>query len=358
MKENTNSSNSKRKLWIDAVKGIGIILVMLSHCIQGDGWSKYTTPCFISLFFVIAGYTYKHKGSFRDFILNKAQRLMLPYAIYSAILFAFFVLTALFFSQPIHLWYGAVFGVFYGRISLVMCNGPLWFLPAMFLGYLFFRILETSSNKVKCFLIPLYFLLPILAIHVPALLTMLARQLHVEHFMSEKLHLALPWSIDVGAFAAVCMYVGYMVKQHKPAFHRYYQFPLFFVALLSYGILVDYNGSVGLSISRYGSRDYLSPITCFFIGVLGTYLYAQLCIWTENLYITKTLAHVGKMSLTLMCTHRLLFAGLDFVFREPLALENRWLIGCGWIVSAVIFAELWLILCRFLSAKINVFRYL
>lgn len=72
----------KRILWLDALKGIGIILVIISHANLDIPYLNYFTAGYIQLFFVIAGFTYKPNPQIVTLLRKKANRLLLPYFFY------------------------------------------------------------------------------------------------------------------------------------------------------------------------------------------------------------------------------------------------------------------------------------
>lgn len=137
----------RRVQWIDAVKGVGIMLVIVAH-IGPVGGSKlfwYLTYGFMPLFFVMAGFTSRPALGYGTQIWKKAKRLLVPYIVYGLVLLALssLLLDDTRFSR-------ALVGLVYGRYSLFVgspadeypllhaCPAlcPLWFLPCMFMGYL------------------------------------------------------------------------------------------------------------------------------------------------------------------------------------------------------------------------------
>ena len=138
---NRNFKKANRELWLDVAKCFCIVLIVLSHTtIQIPVVTFLGGMFFIPLFFVAAGYTYRNKGlDVRTFALEKAKRLLIPYAVCNVLLVGYFtVLGGL--SKP------AILGIFYSRsmlmapgcewnMGLMNClNSPTWFLPCIFLS--------------------------------------------------------------------------------------------------------------------------------------------------------------------------------------------------------------------------------
>lgn len=64
--------------WLDILKGIGIISVVIGHVIQ---W-RYVYCFHIPLFFLISGYTFRVRDNEWTWIRRCFQRLMVPYFSY------------------------------------------------------------------------------------------------------------------------------------------------------------------------------------------------------------------------------------------------------------------------------------
>lgn len=75
---------NKRIEWVDIVKYVCIIMVMLSHLeTRTEVWSAFYSPFFLTAFFFTAGYVYKPKGDFREFIYKKIRQLFIPWLVFS-----------------------------------------------------------------------------------------------------------------------------------------------------------------------------------------------------------------------------------------------------------------------------------
>ena len=150
-----NGALKERILWIDAIKGVGIMMVMTSHMLSIPyDWVLYVG--FIPFFFFVSGYTYKQKDNIKTLIVDKSKRLLIPYFVYSV------------FALIVDLFLGyidknsmiiRVIGIFYSRFCLYQWrtpdniiflygNGPLWFLPAMFLSLILVYVFIKVHKKV------------------------------------------------------------------------------------------------------------------------------------------------------------------------------------------------------------------
>ena len=75
---------AKRIEWVDIVKYVCIIMVMLSHLeTRTEIWSVFYSPFFLSAFFFTAGYVYKQRGDFKEFLHKKIRQLFVPWLVFS-----------------------------------------------------------------------------------------------------------------------------------------------------------------------------------------------------------------------------------------------------------------------------------
>lgn len=75
---------TKRIEWVDVVKYICIIMVMLSHLeTRTELWKNFYSPFFLSAFFFVSGYVYKVGDDFKGFIYRKTRQLLIPWLVFS-----------------------------------------------------------------------------------------------------------------------------------------------------------------------------------------------------------------------------------------------------------------------------------
>lgn len=150
----------KRIGYIDSLKGVGIILVMMSHMIN----CSYLTPLyggFIPLFFVASGLTSSTIDITGNVLRKKAVRLLFPYFFYGTSI----VLLYYIFSLDENVFQNII-GLLYARcrilkdsigeqsISIGLLSrevAPLWFLPAMFMSYISLFLTKKWGGKLQWF---------------------------------------------------------------------------------------------------------------------------------------------------------------------------------------------------------------
>ena len=86
----TTAVVATKKRYIDAVKGFCIVLVVASHAGGIPIIGTALTACFMQVFFVLGGITYRDRSeeTFGQFIVKKAKRLLMPYFSYATALLA------------------------------------------------------------------------------------------------------------------------------------------------------------------------------------------------------------------------------------------------------------------------------
>lgn len=77
----------QRISWIDTLKGVLLFLICLSHFSNLSYPIKYliapTASYWVPMFFVLSGYLYQDKRSFKNYIHKKTKTLLIPYFFFS-----------------------------------------------------------------------------------------------------------------------------------------------------------------------------------------------------------------------------------------------------------------------------------
>ena len=144
----------ERVNWIDTVRGIAIVCVMLGHIDWGENplcvWIySFHMPIWFFLSGVLAYHTREAaKPALPRFIQRKAARLLYPYFTFSLISIAY-ISVCLGFGRDTVL-------LLLAMISLLGISGAMWFLPVMFFSSVLFESL--GRIKLRRFLILLLLL--------------------------------------------------------------------------------------------------------------------------------------------------------------------------------------------------------
>lgn len=124
--------STERQLWLDALRGVAMILVVYGHCVGGNnGWSEYfvfTSPVKMPLFFAISGYLFNPRnGDQVKFFKNLFWKIIVPW----------FVLGMFPYTHPVEQF----FNLLSGKV--------LWFMPCLIIAeVLWFHIHKFAKKTV------------------------------------------------------------------------------------------------------------------------------------------------------------------------------------------------------------------
>lgn len=326
----------KRYQWLDILKGIGIILIMLSHACKIPYLGIYLWSCYLPLFFMVSGYTFNPNLNVSDEIKKKAKRLLFPYFFYG---FLFTLLHTIISDGNISLsrW----IGVLYGRLNLYshpdgenikfLVDGPLWFLPALFLSYLL-SYLYTSLNSVQKWV---YIFFSFIYTYICTLLP-----------------IYLPWCIDEVFIASLFIISVYEFKDKEYLLILNFKFLLY--TLLMYVLLVTLNGNINMAFRIYGNWGCISVCLFFLIGILGTLIWYCISKKIEYTFIGYILSYIGKISLRLMCIHIPLFTIMDILLK----ISNKYLMAILNIIVAIIISSVIEKICLRFKIQFKILAYI
>ena len=143
--KNTN----KRIAWLDQLKGFGIILMVYGH--NFPVLEEYIYSFHMPLFFIIAG-IFHPKNITVSTIKKRVRKILLPYFLWSFILFGFWLFIGRKFGESANLDLSITknfIGIFFaqGDINYMNWGIPMWFLPTIFLTFLLFGLILKIKNK-------------------------------------------------------------------------------------------------------------------------------------------------------------------------------------------------------------------
>ncbi len=146
IQKNTNT----RIAWLDQLKGFGIILMVYGH--NFPVLEEYIYSFHMPLFFIIAGIFHPNNITIQT-IKKRVQQILLPYFLWSFILFGFWLFVGRKFGESVHLDLSITknfIGIFFaqGDIDYMNWGIPMWFLPTIFLTFIFFGLILKIKNKL------------------------------------------------------------------------------------------------------------------------------------------------------------------------------------------------------------------
>lgn len=139
--KNVMKENKPREKWIDALRGIAMLLVLLGHMIPGRNlFFVLTSPIKIPLFFVISGYVFSDRNrSSKVFFSKMIRTILIPYIILSML--------------PIKLLYALAIGStneFLRYLKEFISGEAYWYIPCFIIvNILTFYILKLFRGVAK-----------------------------------------------------------------------------------------------------------------------------------------------------------------------------------------------------------------
>ena len=133
--------------WVNSTKGIGVVLVVLVHMLHDSSmiWLDQLIHSFIiPLFFILSGYVQKEYIG-KNFIKNRAKRILIPYLAFTIIGMPYFG----FFKKSSNglSWFDILIDAFY--VKGLVANNPLWFLAVLFEVSVIIAVLKLPQRNVK-----------------------------------------------------------------------------------------------------------------------------------------------------------------------------------------------------------------
>lgn len=282
-----NISQDKKKIdYIDAVKGIGILLVILGHTnIFGfpEVLGKIVYSFHMPLFFVLSGFLYNKnkydKVCFKNFLQQNANRYMVPYLIFALVnlvivlLFDFYK-TGFDFSVVIDDLSIYIPGILYcyADVRHMPNCSPIWFLCCLFLARIVFYLLHKYIKKYS----------DIIALSVSI----------ISFVLSAAVTVILPLKIATVPVAISFMEVGYLMRKYSMVeksrlWHVFLAVPGVVAAVINYE-------KVGLNENVYGN-----PLLFICSSVLISYSVIVFCSKAEFLS-NKFILFMGSCSITVI----------------------------------------------------------
>lgn len=136
--------STERILWLDNAKGIGILLVIIGHCIFIC--HPLIDVFHMPLFFCLSGLTFSVKHTLKDFFVKKVDRIMVPFIFFS-------IISGLLSLIPRN--YGGIF------------NAPIWFLQTIFGALLMMRLSVKWPKNIRYIIVSIALSVFLLSLYYP-----------------------------------------------------------------------------------------------------------------------------------------------------------------------------------------------
>jgi len=275
--------NFERSIWIDHLKGLGIIFIIFGHSIScPDFLINYFFSFHVPLFFFIAGINFNKTllEDFNLFLKKRIMRLLIPYIFFNLLSYGFWIIRIKFFNIPQEVpILRPLLGILYGNghNKWLIHNEPLWFFICLFTTQLLlFFILKFCRTKKQ-----IIFILFICAI--------------LGYLDAKYLKIRLPWGIDVALTAVVFSGIGYLLKGQLEAIKRLCH-PLLLIFIFFLNLFISFlNNKIDMNYNKYNN------IFLFYCGAFsGIFFWTGVSKMIKNVNVLK---YIGNNSLSIFTLH-------------------------------------------------------
>lgn len=313
--------NTSRKPWLDALRGLAILMVVYGHCVRDlTNYFVFSSPVKMPLFFAITGYVFVVK-EWGPFFTQLFKKVLVPWFFLGLVPVLFFI--------PFN-----GFGYFFNYLLSMLSGKVLWFMPcfvvAEIIHYLLRRYVKKDILLVLVSFLCMFFGL-ILSKNSILDYAMFNRALTVQPFFLigyyfhkyESFFIKMRWWVIAGAFTIyICMCVIAMRL-----------FP-------------------GEVIDVHNNRYFNIPF-CLLQIILGCLL--LFTIASKANFKSKTMSIIGQNTLVIYCWHSYAFliltVGLSIVGYE---LQINWFTALAKLLWATaVCSALALLLNRYLPEMVG-----
>lgn len=294
-----------RKNYVDYIKAIGMILVILGHInsVNSEMQIKQWIYSFhMPLFFFASGLLLKKQTFDINYIEKKFKSLLVPYLLWALIY------SALNFKNILYILYGS-----YSSINKAESLSSLWFLPTMFLGIIMAQIIiNISKNNIIliCFMV----LFMTASFFIPVISS------------------GYPLCIDVSLAACSFILLGYIFDKILFANknNKYLMIVLTAVGFIG-TMLFRLNYISQTEYVVMATRKFGNPAAFLITAVSGCVFIYGLCKLLDSLNI-KFLSYIGMNTIAVLCVQKPIIAACEAVFKKIKVFWFVELIGIAVIV--------------------------
>lgn len=291
MKMDDSIISSKRLAYLDILKGIGILLVVIGHIYSNKIACDWIYSFHMPLFFFAAGWLYKEKSIKAD-IIRRSQTIVIPYFCFGTLILIYWQLFERLFRDSDMSFTASLYGLISGQYNYLDFNVHLWFLPCFFLVTVLYNALAYTGGGiygrrlaaiVSIFMSAVYILIPL-----PP----------------------LPWGLD-RAFKYIVFYsIGtYASANHMEEKIKSFSLPR---KLIAAAVLLGIN----FALSYIGLDTGIMYFVTAAIGIMSM-LIISIAV-SKNM----VLEHLGSISLVILCLHGPVYRVLVKAMSIPLRMST------------------------------------
>ena len=275
----------KRIAYIDILRGIGILLMVMGHVGFGSRFSHYIHAFHMPLFFVVSGYFYSAKADLISLAKKRTKTLLIPYLVVG--LASCLLSNLLNGSSTLLESLQALLIVDTNNIPYV---GAIWFLAVLYLASILFYFVEKVNSNI----------IQLMIVIVVSTLGCISQS-------------KLPFMLGSVMVAIGFMYVGKKLSQTK---YRSYFLELNMIQILIGGIVL----SVSIFINGYVSMrsGLYSNLFLFWVNAVGMcIILMNLCRviddWDCLKKINEVLKNLSENSIYYLCLNQIIITVFNYL---------------------------------------------
>lgn len=283
---------NNRIQYIDFVKGIAILLVILGHVMNHGKDNSINQLIYSSiysfhmpLFFIISGYFLKRSTLTQTTIVKNIKALLIPYLVMGGVMCIWQIFHNFdeFCVVDSSCFFGTLLvGARYNGNFLVPFIGPIWFLPVLFNAKMI--TIPLIDRKVG------WVLITVLAV--------------ISITLTKYAHVVMPFGIQQACIASLFLMIGYSLRKHKILDYPIPWYCLILLLLVMLPFLHYF--AVATRINSY----HYNILSCFIssgISIVVIKCCKETYALNNKVYnrIKEYITLVGKYSLVILCVHTL-----------------------------------------------------
>lgn len=305
--------------WIDLLKGVGIILVLLGHAIFPQYLRIILYSFHMPLFFFLSGITLNVNIEFKSYMVKRVRGILVPLVFFSIIhitvcdvLYNAIVGGNMKITQALSNFPGIILQFREGYFSTAF-----WYLICLFVSEVTLYFICKLSEKIQRLII---------------LVGLVLTYLYLKY-----IGILLPWCLEITFVALTFMCMGRYYTNHKEVIDKFtplyssivYAFICISTAIINANNFIGGN-TVNMADSSYGN------FSLFFISATSGIL--MLLSIFKNLDVSwRSVRYIGRNSIIYYCLHEVIFIIPQFVayhFFDSLVnvFGGQLIIGFGYLI--------------------------
>lgn len=304
----------ERDPYIDIIKAIGIISIVIGHSSSGIFGKihigRFVYMYHLMVFFFVSGMCFKKEYS-KDWCAYAGRKMKSLYPMFVSYGIIFVLLHNLLLSYGFFLGeqYSVndmilkISDIFLMRTSEYML-GACWLLPVLFFaGVLFCFLFGTAEKRKSKFLMHMFLCLSVAVLGI----------------YINKTSIQMTYHIHTAFLAIPVMYVGYLVKTNFDIFEKYINgWGVILAGIVLYVLALSGN-SIELSAEKIGNPYLFYPVT-----LLGMYFCLGLAKKLEqNRTVCGIFSMIGRNSFHIMVLHFSCFKIVDIVYGKIISANKE-----------------------------------